>query len=572
MKTFIEISKKAKEKVKHDNEFKLAILGDCSTQHLAKAIKGQGNIEDIGISVLDTDYNQINVQIMSQNSEMYCFNPDGILIVMCTEKLYDEYCNTGLSERNQFATKVYTRISNYWDLINKRLKTNIIQFTFAEMDDRVVGNCGLRIKTSFAYQLRRLNYLLMEACTEYKNIFLLDINHSFFLAGGDQACDFRLYYLARMAFSEKVLPIIAKNVTDIIKATLGKIKKCIVIDLDNTLWGGIIGEDGIEKIQIGELGIGRVFSDFQMWLKELQKRGILLAVCSKNDEDKAKDPFINHPDMILRLEDISLFVANWENKVENILYIQKTLNIGMDSIVYIDDSQFERNLVRNMIPDIEVPELPEDPALYLSFLKKNNYFETISFSETDKERTKQYKTEMLRKSKEKMFESYDEYLKELFMKGECTHFKPFNYARIAQLIQRSNQFNLRTIRYSEEEISRIAGDKNYITLSFTLKDCYGEYGLVSAVILRRKDNESLFIDSWVMSCRVLKRGMEEFVINEIFKVAQKNGYRFVIGEYIITPKNSMVKDIYMKMGFRDNLNGTFIADVEKYKIKETFIN
>ena len=337
------------------------------------------------------------------------------------------------------------------------------------------------------------------------------------------------------------------------------------------MWGGVIGDDGINGIHLGELGLGHAFDDLQKWLKQLKERGIILAICSKNNEDTAKEPFLKHPEMVLSLDDISVFVANWEDKASNIRYIQKILNIGMDSLVFLDDNPFERNLVKSMIPEITVPDLPEDPAGYLEYLKGLNLFETASYSDADKERTNQYKAEVDRKESEKLFESYDDYLQSLEMNAEVCAFDEFQTPRIAQLTQRSNQFNLRTIRCTEEDILRLSKDENYITQYYMLKDKFGDHGLISVVILKKVDKQTLFVENWLMSCRVLKRGMEEFIANNIILAAKQNGFKYVVGEYIKTPKNSMVEKLYSTLGFEDIGNNQFKVSVDEYKECKTFI-
>ena len=342
--------------------------------------------------------------------------------------------------------------------------------------------------------------------------------------------------------------------------------------MDNTLWGGIIGDDGLENIQIGDLGIGKAFTELQLWIKQLQKRGIILAVCSKNTESIAKEPFEKHPEMKLRLDDIAVFVANWENKVDNIRHIQSVLNIGFDSMVFLDDNPFERNMVKTNIPEIAVPELPEDPVEYLPFLRAANLFETASFTENDEKRTRQYQQESWRATVQKSFSNEDEFLASLNMGSVIQPFNKFNIPRVAQLTQRSNQFNLRTIRYTENEIRAIADSAEYCPLTFTLEDRFGDYGLISVVILKKK-NDGLFIDTWIMSCRVLKRGMERFVLNEIVATANRSGYASIQGEYIPTAKNAMVNDHYKTLGFKNigDQNGLWILSTETFGAFKTFI-
>lgn len=551
--------------------YRLALLGDCATQHLATALQGTAYTQGISLEIFDADYNQILSQGMDKDSEMYAFKPDAILLFLCVEKLYASWCDTPVAAREAFAEHTIARVKEYWGYISANSAANILQFTFAEYDDRVFGNYACKQQLSFLYQLRKLNMLLMAGCAEHKRVFPVDLCGLQAQMGRAALHDPKLYYIAKMPVSLAALPIVAASVLDVIRSLRGSIKKCAVLDLDNTLWGGVIGDDGLAGIQIGELGQGSAFSDLQGWLKELKNRGILLAVCSKNEEAAAKEPFLKHSDMILRLEDFSLFVANWEDKAANIRYIQQTLNIGMDSLVFLDDNPFEREAVRALIPDITVPELPQDPSEYLTFLQNENLFETASFSAEDANRTDLYRVEAQRDQVRQQFATYDEYLESLEMTAASAPFDAYHTPRIAQLTQRSNQFNLRTIRYTEDEIEATAKDERYLTLYFTLRDKLADHGLISVVILEKRPHKSLFVNTWLMSCRVLKRGMEEYIVNEMIRTAKQQGYDTVIGEYIQTPKNAMVAGIYEKLGFVRTGETLFTADVHSFPYNKTYI-
>lgn len=550
---------------------KMALMGDCATQLLATAIRGYGVEEGYAIDLFDADYNQIKMLAMDPHSEVYEHQPEYIVIQMCVEKLFEQFCQTALQVRESFAETVLAEIETVWNQIGQYSNSKIFQFDFVALYDNIFGSYGMKVESSFTYQLRKLNFLMMQASLNYKHVFLLPLSEIQNKLGREQFFDEKYYYSAKVPISMAALPYVAKMVLDAICAQKGKIKKCVVLDLDNTLWGGVIGDDGLSGIQIGELGAGHAFSDFQLWLRELKNRGIVLTVCSKNNEDTAKEPFEKHPEMILRLDDISMFVANWEDKASNIRNIQQTLNLGMDSFVFLDDNPFERNMVHSLIPEITVPELPEDPAQYLSYLQSLNLFETASYSEEDQKRTKQYQAEIGRASLQKQFTSVDDYLKSLEMIAEVKPFDEFHFPRIAQLTQRSNQFNLRTIRYTEDEIRKISEDEHYLTLYFTLRDKFGDHGLISVVILEKKENQTLFVNTWLMSCRVLKRGMEEFIINSMVKTAQENGYRYIVGEYLKTPKNAMVEHIYENLGFTPVDDHTYQADVTAFEENKTYI-
>lgn len=570
MYSFRELQKACKKEA-GGKEIRLAVLGNCATQFFSQAVKGYGRLSGLNLTVFDADYNQIATQLLNPSSEVYGFGADKILIWLCTEKIYEEYLAEEVSLRNAFAETYMQKIQHYWDLIEKNSKAQILQINFCEIDDKAMGNYSCKMDFTFIYQIRKLNYLLAEAEAKNGKVYPVDALSLQLNLGRDFFFDAALYYHAKMSVSMDALPYLAKAVIDVVNAMNGKIKKCVILDLDNTLWGGIIGDDGMGGIEIGEYGKGHVFTNLQRWIKQLKDCGIILAVCSKNEADIAREPFEKHEEMILRLSDISIFVANWNDKASNIKMIQESLNIGMDSMVFLDDNPVERNLVKEKCPDIEVPELPKDPALWLDFLQRKNYFETASYTGSGSDRTKLYQREFKRKSHQQSFETIDDYLQNLMMEGRAKAFEPVKYPRIAQLTQRTNQFNLRTVRYTEDDIKRLAEDKGFITLYYTLKDKFGDYGLVSVVILKKTSEKELFVDTWLMSCRVLKRGMEEFVMNHVVQTAKENGFETISSQYIPTKKNQMVKDIYEAMGFNRDGENLFHLDLDTFKTAKTYI-
>ena len=551
---------------------KIAVLGDSATQFLVKAIKARGHEEKLCFDVFEADYAQIEQQIFDPASELYAHDPEFIIVAQSSEKLLSHFYQTSHAQRAQFAEHTMQAIERLWIAISNHSKARIIQYNFTFLDDSVFGNFSSKVAVSFPYQLRKLNVLLMELLQKYKNAFMADIDALQSRMGRNTAFDARLFVASRLVFAFDFLPLVAKHSVDIVKTIRGTIKKCLVLDLDNTIWGGIIGDDGMQNIQIGDLGMGRAFDDLQTFAKELKNRGIILAVCSKNTEEIAKEPFIKHPDMILRLEDIAVFVANWNNKVDNIKHIRAVLNIGFDSMVFIDDNPFERNMVKELLPDVAVPDLPEDPSEYVPFLRSLNLFETASYSEEDVDRTRQYQEEISRTEFQSSFTSIDDYLTSLDMSSAVQPFDTFTIPRVAQLTQRSNQFNLRTVRYTEAEVEKITKSGNYIALSFTLEDKFGDHGLIGLIIIQIESPTELFIDTWIMSCRVLKRGMEEFMVNQMVKKARGEGFITISGEYLPTPKNGMVKDLYRDMGFSPGeQGGRWYLDIPSFKEKKIFI-
>lgn len=568
--SYLQLKKNCARTPETPDGTRFALLGDCATQLLATAIRGYALEMNLPLRVFEADYDQIDAQLMDTGSEFYAFAPETVLLYRCTEKLYERFVRTPLDARAAFAETEIEKIRAEWARVQHGTKADILFFAFLPMDDGVFGSYALREESAFPYQLLKLNYLLAEAAREAGNVRLIDLEPIRAHMGYDAFHDPKLYAIAKMPISTQALPAVASRVMDAILARKGRFHKCAIVDLDNTLWGGVIGDDGLEGIQIGELGQGHAFTEFQTWLKELKNRGVMLAVCSKNDEANAKEPFLRHPEMVLKLDDFSAFVANWEDKASNIRRIQKELNIGLDSMVFFDDNPFERNLVRTMLPEVEVPELPEDPAEYTAFARMQNLFDTNSYSDEDRVRTERYLAEKSRTELSAGIDNYDDYLKALGMKAVCAPFDAFHIPRIAQLTQRSNQFNLRTVRYSEQEIEEIAANPRYITRYYTLRDRFGEHGLIAVVILEKRENE-LFVNEWLMSCRVLKRGMEQFIADSILRAAREAGVARVVGEYIPTPKNAMVKDLYASMGFRPLGDGLYEARVNDYRNHQTFI-
>ena len=569
MKSFAELKRNLKKDFTKMVGLKVALLGDTTTQFLNQALRGTGFDYGFDLNFFEADFNQVENQVFDSSSDLYKFQPDIIILFLSSHKLLQKY-NQFESGRDQLAERELALTSSLYSTVKEKLQAKVILYNYNEIDDVVFGNYANKQSHSFLFQLRKLNYELMLLASALADLHICDLSSIQNRFGKNNCFHSSLYVNAEMVVSIDVIPEIAAKTLDLISALHGSIKKCVVFDLDNTIWGGVIGDDGIENIELGNLGIGKAFTEFQYWLKKLKNRGILLAVCSKNTESIAKEAFENHPDMVLHLEDIAFFIANWENKADNIREIQSFLNIGFDSMVFLDDSPFERNLVKQNLPLITVPEMPADPADYLEYLYSLNLFETSSYSAEDAKRTQKYQTHAQRLTSHKLFTNQDEYLQSLNMCSIVEPFNRFNLPRVAQLTQRSNQFNLRTVRYSEAQIEGIANSDKSYSFSFTLEDSFGDNGLVCVVILEEEDENYLFIDTWLMSCRILKRGMEQFVLNTITAFAREKKFNFLIGEYLPTAKNGLVKDHYSNLGF-DHVNGKWSLNLKEYKSSKSYI-
>ena len=574
MQSFQDLKKSVKRMPAGLPQLKVALVGDTATQFLATAIKGVGIEHGYQTDLFEAEYNQVERQFLDPTSELYAFDADFIVLFQSTHKLGEKHSALSQEQQSVLADDRLSFVASLCEnpaLANKK----IICLNYPEIEDTVFGSYATKVTSSLTYQVRKLNMGLMDLSQQYANLFICDIAALQNKLGRDFMFAPNVYVSTEMVLSIDALPYVAGRVMDIICSIKGQFKKCLILDLDNTLWGGVIGDDGLEGIQLGHgLGIGKAFTEFQMWVKKLKQRGIIICVASKNNEETAKEPFEKHPDMVLKLEDIAVFQANWETKVDNIRTIQSILNIGFDSMVFLDDNPFERNIVRENIPGITVPELPVDPGEYLEYLYGLNLFETASYSQADKDRTKQYQVEAKRVSLQKTFGNEADFLKSLDMVSVVSGFTKFNIPRVAQLSQRSNQFNLRTVRYTEADIEAFAHDPKVVDLSFTLEDKFGDNGLIAVIIMKPLDAETLFVDTWFMSCRVLKRGMENFTLNTMVERAKAAGYKRIVGEYLPTPKNKMVEAHYPSLGF-SAIDGATTALyellVDSYQPRECYI-
>ena len=402
-------------------------------------------------------------------------------------------------------------------------------------------------------------------------ILTINLHNLDLINGADQF----YWYMYKYAMSISAIPTLSYNVANIIKAIYGKNKKGFVLDLDNTLWGGIIGDDGVENIALGqETAEGEAYLEFQEYLKMHKQIGIILNVNSKNEMENALAG-LNRVDSVLKPEDFVSIKANWNPKSQNMKEIANELNLGVDSLVFVDDNPAERAIINKNIPDVRTPEM-EKVDNYIKTLDNSGFFEVVNLSNDDIKKTKMYKQNIERKNKLSTFENYDDYLKSLEMKAEIQNFIPMYMSRIAQLTNKSNQFNLTTKRYTQAEIEEVANSDEYITLYGKLEDSFGDNGVVS-VIIGKKENEKLNIDLWIMSCRVLKRDMEYAMMDTLVHNATKNGIKEIYGYYYPTMKNKMVKNFYELQGFEKieedsegNTKWKFVID-KNYNNKNKFI-
>jgi FkbH-like protein len=540
----LKLSKKSKKE--EGERVKIAILSDGATQQIESAIIGLFFFHNMLAEVYAPPIDTIDSEIRDKDSEIY--QSDCVFIFYTTLCLRDKY-NRNLDKREQFLENSLRMLSDNLKILLENFKGQVIHSNFSSAYERAIGNLEYKSAYSLKSITHNLNTHIHNLIRDNDGVLLNDIDNASSYHGIKNWYDDRLWTFSKTPASLDFIPCISKNLYSLYRASKGSIIKCVILDLDNTIWGGVIGDDGLEGIGLGHLDDGESFIRFQSFIKELKNRGMILAVCSKNTKEIALSVFREHPDMVLKEEDIAVFVANWNNKADNIKHIQKILNIGFDSMVFIDDNSFERNLVREFVPDIHVPEVPEEPAEYVKYLCELNLFEVISWSSEDKDRVKMYRDQATRDEYEATIDNKEDYLKSLNMQAEMKRFDKFHLPRIAQLIQRSNQFNLRTSRFGQNECQKFMESKESFPFYIKLEDKFGEYGLISVVILKENE-DSLEILEWIMSCRVLKRDVENIAMNFVVKEARSRKKAMVIGSYIETPKNALVKDFYRDFGFK----------------------
>jgi FkbH-like protein len=526
---------------------RLALLSDAATQQFVPLLRVLIDHAGFAAEIYEGPFDGIQFEAFDSASGLYAFNPDAIVILNSTQALRISFSNRNGSAE-EFVRDTLAKITGVWEAILGRCRATVLQSTYVLPLERTFGNLDRKVSESFYSVAIQLNARIAEASRAKSGVLLHDVDCVASLLGRSQFFDDRFWDMWKTFCAAEFLAHVAQNIVDVLMAMRGRIAKCVVLDLDNTLWGGVIGDDGLDGIRISAHGEGEAWYRLQLYLRELLRRGILLAVCSKNDEKNALLPFESHPDMVLRRSDISVFKANWKDKAENIREIQQILNIGFDSMVFLDDNGFERNLVRELVPGIIVPELPDDSSEYVKFLSELNLFETNTFSVEDLRRAEMYREEAERHAEAGSYASVEEFLESLDMRIVVARFDSFHLPRISQLTQRSNQFNLTTIRRSEAECEQMIHDESVEPLYVKLSDRLGDHGLISVVIVR-PEGGALNITDWLMSCRVLQRGVEQYVMNEVFAIAAERGLSQVTGRYSATAKNGMVKDFFSNFGF-----------------------
>ena len=558
-------------------EKKIAILGGSTTSFIKDMLEIFLLNYGIKGEFYESEYAKYWEDAMFDNPELDSFAPDIIYIHTTTKNLVS-FPALGDSEEDIRSSLqgIYDDFEAMWLKLFEKYQGVIIQNNFQKPAYRLLGNKeagDIHGKINF---INSLNQRFYDFANKNNNFYINDIDWLSSCFGIYEWSDPAYWYMYKCDPALPAVPELALNLANIIKSVYGLNKKAIALDLDNTLWGGVVGDDGPEGIEIGqETPRGEMYSSFQSYIKEQKSLGAVLAIASKNEEENALSG-LNREDSILKPEDFLVIKANWLPKDENIRAIAEAINIGEDAIVFVDDNPAEREIVRGQIEGIGVPEL-DLPEAFIPVLDRNGYFEATNITSDDMERNQMYQANIEREKSRGKFENYSEYLVSLDMKADIGEFSPMYMDRIAQLTNKANQYNLTTKRYSQAEIESMAADREYITLYGKLTDRFGDNGVVAISMGKRRNEEEMDIDLWLMSCRVLKRDMEFAMMDEFVSRCQAMGIKRIYGHYYPTAKNKMVKDFYGDMGFTlieetQEGDSTWLLDIsEGYQKKNTVI-
>lgn len=555
---------------------KIAVLGGSTTNDIVSVLELFLLNYGIEPEFYQSEYNKFYEDAVFGNPELDSFAPD-IIFIHTTSRNLTMLPESPAESPEQIQEKLDSQFGIFkqmWTTLMQKFSCPIIQNNFELPLFRRTGSYdGWGYSGTGAF-INRLNVMFSDYARKNNGFYIHDINYLSSVIGLTEWHDYEAWYMYKYAVRMTVIPDFAYSLANIIKGVYGRNKKVIDLDLDNTLWGGVIGDDGQEGIEIGpETAVGQSFSEFQEYLRGYRNYGVLLAVCSKNDEENALSG-LKHPSSVLHPEDFVSIKANWEPKDRNIAESAAELNLGIDSFVFVDDNPAECAIVEGQLPSVSTVNLTSvDDAMYI--LSRGGFFEVTSVSEDDLKRSEMYAANAQRAAQQKSFGSYTDYLLSLDMNAEICGFLPVYLQRITQLTNKSNQFNLTTKRYTETEIREVSESKDHICLCGRLADKFGDNGIVSVVIGKINGNV-LDIELWLMSCRVLKRDMELAMLDELVRLAKVHGVDRINGYYYKTQKNSMVSELFRTFGFeRDELleNGDSVwhLDITSYDNKNHVI-
>ncbi len=521
---------------------RLAVLGTSTVGHLPGAMRVAGLARGLLVEVYEGGYGIVQGELMDPASELHAFRPEVVLLA------FDARYVAGTTDAT--AEHAMAMMRECWAAAREHFGCAVVQQTVLPVFPLVMGNNEQQMPGSAASVVERVNAELRASDgADAAGVHLLGLD--VFFRGDGLAAWYEpaLWHRSKHEVHPRAALVYGDQVARVLAAMRGLSSKCLVLDLDNTLWGGVIGDDGLEGIVLGQgHAVGEAYAGFQRYCASLASRGVVLAVCSKNDEANARLPFREHPEMVLRERDIAAFAANWDDKATNVRELARRLKLGLDALVFVDDNPAERALIRRELPEVQVPEMPEDPALFADTLASAGYFEATRVTEDDRARCGRYRADAERTRAMGEVTDLESYLRSLEMVLTARAFDEVGVGRITQLINKTNQFNLTTRRMSDAEVRAVMVDPDAMTMQVRLRDRFGDNGMI-AVLIARADGADAVVETWLMSCRVLGRRVEEACLHLLARVARERGLQRLVGVYRPTAKNGMVRELYARLGF-----------------------
>jgi FkbH-like protein len=522
---------------------RLALLGSYTTDQFGPMLQLACHALGIGTELYAGGYDQYRQEVLDERSGLHRFEPTHVVLAV----------HEGAAELPELSDdpdsdveREVARWQSLWTRIGERLGSRIVQHTFAVREDPVLGHLAARLPGSRHAMLQQLNAGLGRSAGG--EVALVDCDRLAAAWGKERWFDDRYWFLAKQAVALEALPLLARHTAAVVAGDLGLARKCLVLDLDNTLWGGVVGEDGLGGIRLGGGAEGEAYVAFQERILELKRKGVVLAVASKNDEAEARSVFAEHPEMRIKENDIACFAANWDTKVDNIRWIAETLDLGLDSLVYVDDNPAEREIVRRFLPEVDVLPLPQDPALYRRALSAYLQFETSTLSREDAARSAHYRARAKAAERRLELGDLEDFLRDLEMTATIAPFDEVRLPRVVQLIGKTNQFNLTTRRHSLGRVRELIAEPGAVHLFLELCDRFTDHGLVGVLIAVPRDG-AIEIDTWLLSCRVIGRRAEHAMLAQLAVRAWEAGFARIRGTYAPTAKNGVVSDLYASLGF-----------------------
>jgi FkbH-like protein len=553
------------------SSFRLGLVSNATTDFLKPLLIATAARFGILLEIIAADFGQATQEAFDPSSRVNTAKPDAVLLSL-------DFRGLPLRHAGQQAWPLFgaeaavAELASLREAFRKHSGAVCLVQTLAPPPQLLFGSLDVATAGTLRAAIASFNSQLAQDAAKNGDV-LIDVEWLASVVGLDQWYDDRQWYIARLACAPALLPLYADFVCRTVAALRGRARKCLVLDLDNTLWGGVIGDDGLDGIAVSPGDArGESFRAIQEMALDLRRRGVVLAVCSKNDDTIARQPFRSHPQMLLKEADIAVFAANWDDKATNIERIARQLELGLDAMVLLDDNPVERAQVRAALPQVAVPEVGDDPCAFPRILMSAGYFDSVGFTQEDLTRAQSYKSNAERTQALEGARNLDEFLRSLRMEIEFARFNTRGRKRITQLINKTNQFNVTTRRYTEQQIAALEESAGHYTLQVTVRDKFGDNGMIGVVICSTTPEE-WEVDTWLMSCRVLNRGVEQAVCNRLARDARGAGAKLLTAQYVPTERNAIVADLFERLGFKHDASrgeegagaSHWVLDLEAYR-------